>query len=112
MAKEQALPLNPSRISGVCGRIKCCMSYEYLAYRDLARGLPHVGDKINTLAGKGKVLDINILKRLILVDLGEGKTTKVFFPKDENAPLRKEAVVDEKEIKLKEDEIIGLKDEP
>ncbi len=85
MAKEQALPLNPSRISGVCGRIKCCMAYEYLAYRDLAKGLPHVGDKVNTLNGKGKVVDVNILKRLVLVDLGEGKTTKVFFPKDDSA---------------------------
>jgi len=82
MAKEQSLPLNPSRISGVCGRIKCCMSYEFEAYKDLAKGLPHIGDKVNTLAGKGRVMDVNILKRLVMVDLGEGKTTKVFFPKD------------------------------
>jgi cell fate regulator YaaT (PSP1 superfamily) len=80
MAKEQSLPLNPSRISGVCGRIKCCMSYEYAAYRDLAKGLPHVGDKVTTLAGKGRVMDVNILKRMVMIDLGEGKTTKVFYP--------------------------------
>jgi cell fate regulator YaaT (PSP1 superfamily) len=80
MAKEQALPLNPSRISGVCGRIKCCMSYEFAAYQSLSKGLPHVGDKVSTLAGKGRVMDVNILKRLVLVDLGESKTTKVFYP--------------------------------
>lgn len=83
MAKEQALPLNPSRISGVCGRIKCCMSYEFSAYQGLSKGLPHVGDKINTVAGKGRVIDVNILKRLVMVDLGEAKTTKVFFPPPE-----------------------------
>jgi cell fate regulator YaaT (PSP1 superfamily) len=82
MAKEQSLPLNPSRISGVCGRIKCCMAYEYLAYRDLAKGLPHIGDKINTVSGKGKVMDVNIIRRIVHVDLGEGKTTKVFFPQE------------------------------
>lgn len=93
MAKEQALPLNPSRISGVCGRIKCCMAYEYLAYRDLARGLPRIDEKVNTLAGKGRVMDVNILRRVALVDLGEGKTTKVFFPKEDSAPASKETVL-------------------
>ncbi len=79
MAKEQGLPLNPTRISGVCGRIKCCMAYEYLAYRDLARDLPSIGDKITIPEGKGNVRDVNILKRLVFVDLGEGKVVKVSF---------------------------------
>ena len=47
MAKEQGLPLNPSRISGVCGRIKCCMAYEFVVYKELSRALPRVGDKIS-----------------------------------------------------------------
>ncbi len=84
MAKEQGLPLNPSRISGVCGRIKCCMAYEYLAYKDLSKGLPSVGDKVSTPDGKGKVLDVNILKRIVFVDLGEGKTTKVVFAREKD----------------------------
>jgi cell fate regulator YaaT (PSP1 superfamily) len=79
MAKEQGLPLNPTRISGVCGRIKCCMAYEYHAYKELAKDLPSIGDKITTPQGKGTVRDVNILKRLVFVDLGEGKTTKVSF---------------------------------
>ena len=79
MAKDQNLPLNPSRISGVCGRIKCCMAYEFQVYKEMARSMPHVGDKINTEQGKGRVVDINILKRFAIVDLGEGKTTKVVF---------------------------------
>lgn len=107
MAKEQALPLNPSRISGVCGRIKCCMAYEYLAYRDQAKGLPHVGDKISALAGKGKVIEVNILKRMALVDLGEGKNTKVFFPKDENEPARKETLPEKTADAAIDEEIPG-----
>ena len=82
MAKEQALPLNPSRISGVCGRIKCCMAYEFIVYRDLVRTLPHIGEKVNTPEGKGKVKDINILKRTVFVDLGEGKVTKLVCSND------------------------------
>lgn len=85
MAKEQALPLNPSRISGVCGRIKCCMAYEFLAYRDLSRGLPRVGDKINTPEGRGRVRDVNIIKRLAVVELPEGKVIKVEFPKKDES---------------------------
>ena len=81
MSKEQGLPLNPSKISGVCGRIKCCMAYEFAVYREYAKALPRPGDKITTPEGKGKVIDVNILKRFVNVDLGEGRTTKVFFAK-------------------------------
>lgn len=81
MAKEQGLPLNPSRISGVCGRIKCCMAYEFSVYKEFSRALPRLGDKINTADGKGKVIDVNILKRLVLVDVGEGKIVRMVVPK-------------------------------
>ncbi len=79
MSKEQGLPLNPSKISGVCGRIKCCMAYEYAVYREYAKALPKVGEKITTDDGKGKVVDVNILKHYVSVDLGEGRMTKVVF---------------------------------
>ena len=80
MAKEQGLPLNPSRISGVCGRIKCCMAYEFSVYKEYSKSLPHIGDKVNTVEGKGKVVEVNILKRYANVDLGEGKIVKEHFP--------------------------------
>jgi len=83
MAKEQGLPLNPSRISGVCGRIKCCMAYEFTVYKEHARTLPRVGEKINTDDGKGRVIDINILKRLVSVDVGEGKVIRVSYAKNQ-----------------------------
>jgi cell fate regulator YaaT (PSP1 superfamily) len=80
MAKEQGLPLNPSRISGLCGRIKCCMAYEFSVYKELSRSLPHVGDKITTPEGKGRVSEVNILKRIVVADLGEGKMFKMQYP--------------------------------
>lgn len=82
MAKRQGLPLNPSRISGVCGRIKCCMAYEFDAYKHLSKALPNYGDQISTEEGKGRVVDVNILKRLVRVDVGEGKFVMVSFSKE------------------------------
>jgi cell fate regulator YaaT (PSP1 superfamily) len=81
MAKEQGLPLNPSRISGVCGRIKCCMAYEFNVYKEYSRSLPRMGERIETDEGKGRVMDINILKRLVSVDVGEGKIVKTVIAK-------------------------------
>lgn len=81
MAKEQGLPLNPSRISGACGRIKCCMAYEFTVYKEYSRSLPRLGERINTADGKGRVVDVNILKRLVSIDMGEGKIVKTVFPK-------------------------------
>ncbi|MDP8213004.1 MAG: regulatory iron-sulfur-containing complex subunit RicT [Candidatus Zapsychrus exili] len=81
MAKEQGLPLNPSRISGACGRIKCCMSYEFNVYKELSKSLPKLGEKINTDEGKGKVVEVNVFKKYVIVDLGEGRTIKMTFGK-------------------------------
>ncbi len=86
MAKEQDLPLNPSRISGVCGRIKCCMAYEFQVYREHAKGLPKMGERISTPEGKGKVVSVNILKRSVRVDCGEGKMLKLDYSKIQKSP--------------------------
>jgi cell fate regulator YaaT (PSP1 superfamily) len=81
MAKDQGLPLNPSKISGVCGRVKCCMAYEFQVYREMSKELPKLGAKITTEGGdKGRVIGVDILKRNITVDLGEGKTSKITYP--------------------------------
>ncbi len=76
MAKEQGLPLNPTRISGVCGRIKCCMAYEFDVYKKCSRNLPHVGEQFTTPEGRGRVVDVNILKRVVSVALEEGQVVK------------------------------------
>ena len=81
MAKDQGLPLNPQKISGVCGRVKCCMAYEYQVYREFSRTLPKIGAKIKTPEGEqGRVIAMDILKRFVTVDLGEGKMVKVEYP--------------------------------
>ena len=72
MAKAQNLPLNPSKISGLCGRLMCCLGYEHECYKDLSKGLPRVGKEIKTEHGKGKVIKVNPLKRVVTVDFGEG----------------------------------------
>jgi cell fate regulator YaaT (PSP1 superfamily) len=81
MVKDQGLPLNPQKISGVCGRVKCCMAYEYQVYREFSKTLPKMGAKISTPDGeKGRVVAMDILKRYVTVDLGEGKMIKMEYP--------------------------------
>jgi cell fate regulator YaaT (PSP1 superfamily) len=72
MAKEQNLALNPSKISGICGRLMCCLSYEFPVYLELKRDLPKVGKRILTKAGRGKVIRQNVLSQTITVELEEG----------------------------------------
>ena len=62
MAKEQNLPLNPPKISGLCGRLMCCLSYEHKHYKELSKGLPREGERLDTPEGRGKVVAVNILK--------------------------------------------------
>lgn len=73
MAKVQNLPLNPSKISGLCGRLMCCLGYESECYKELSRGLPKIGKEVSTDQGKGRVLAVNPLKQTVTVDLGEGR---------------------------------------
>ena len=83
MVKQQKLPLNPSKISGICGRLMCCLFYEYKYYKELAKGLPKEGDKINTSKGRGKVIAVNILKRMVYVEFEDGRIEKIVFDKNE-----------------------------
>ena len=77
MAKVQNLPLNPSKISGLCGRLMCCLGYESECYKELSRGLPKVGREIKTEHGKGRVIAVNPIKQMITVDFGEGRIKDV-----------------------------------
>ncbi len=73
MAKNQRLSLNPNTISGVCGRLKCCLRYENECYSQLCRGLPRDGAKVTCPAGKGYVLDTNILGQRVKVRLEDDR---------------------------------------
>jgi cell fate regulator YaaT (PSP1 superfamily) len=73
MAKNQQLPLDPARISGRCGRLKCCLRYEDEAYDALRRLLPRKGSTLATEHGSGKVVDREILAQRVMVALPNGK---------------------------------------
>lgn len=82
MAKDQNLSLNPTKISGLCGRLMCCLGYEYKTYKEFVKGLPRVGQELKTDKGKGKVINTNPLKRTVTVEIEEGKFVDVVFDKD------------------------------
>ena len=72
MAKLQRLSLNPNKISGQCGRLLCCLKYEFQAYKQLSRNLPKLDTRIDTEWGKGAIIDLNIIKQTVIVQLEEG----------------------------------------
>ena len=69
MAKDQNLSLNPSKISGLCGRLMCCLKYENDEYELAKEQMPDFGDKIETPDGPGKVVGMNILERVLRIEL-------------------------------------------
>ena len=73
MAKNQNLSLNPTKISGVCGRLMCCLKYENDLYIKLREGIPDNGEKVKTPDGMGKVFDTNILEETVRVRLFTGE---------------------------------------
>ncbi|GAB4288305.1 MAG: stage 0 sporulation family protein [Myxococcota bacterium] len=71
MAKDQGLALNPQKVSGVCGRLMCCLGYEVQAYQELIQRLPRIGQWVKTPTGEGKVLYLNILRQTVKVSEGD-----------------------------------------
>jgi cell fate regulator YaaT (PSP1 superfamily) len=71
MAKDQNLSLNPAKISGLCGRLMCCLKYENDEYESAKRELPDMGEAVKTPYGKGKVVGLNILEKLIQIEIPE-----------------------------------------
>lgn len=84
MAKEQNLSLNPSKISGCCGRLMCCLTYEFQTYMDLKAGLPKVGKTISLPDGTGKIIRQNIINQTVVVEMPDGQEVEV--PAHEIAP--------------------------
>ena len=87
MAKEQGLSLNPTKISGSCGRLMCCLKYEQDAYESLLRMTPKVGALVTTKEGKGVVCDANILTGVVKVRL-------------DKSPDSPPVVMDRKDVKV------------
>ena len=78
MAKTQDLPLNPGKVSGVCGRLLCCLSYENEQYKQMKAVMPRLGQPIETPAGPGMVVSMQILKEVVTVRLAADNTDETF----------------------------------
>src|SRR5437870_431502 len=71
MAKEQGLSLNPAKLAGMCGRLKCCLRYEYQTYVELKKTLPAVGAPVESVKGDGTVVRQNVLRQTVVVRRSE-----------------------------------------
>ncbi|SDA12470.1 Cell fate regulator YaaT, PSP1 superfamily (controls sporulation, competence, biofilm development) [Ruminococcus sp. YE71] len=102
MAKEQSLSLNPTKLSGSCGRLMCCLKYESEAYQDLLRTTPKVGAVVKTSEGKGTVIDVNLLTGILKVK--PDKSDNILTVKKDDVEVIKDGVV-----KLDKNELRALK---
>lgn len=103
MAKEQNLSLNPTKISGICGRLMCCLNYEQSTYEDVRKRMPKVGSIVKTSEGTGEVFSNNIVKESIKVKLKKGEEEVLEEFKIDNIELIKghyEDSIDDDDIKL------------
>ncbi len=82
VAKDQDLSLNPDSISGVCGRLLCCLTFEHEVYREMRGSLPRVGKRVSTPAGMGKVIKLNVLQQKVTISLDD-HPQRVDVPADE-----------------------------
>lgn len=81
LAKDQGMPIAPGKISGTCGRLLCCLTYEYANYIDAAKGMPPIGSSVMTSEGLGKVCYLQFLSGKVAVKMEDGKIRE--FPKND-----------------------------
>ena len=105
MAKEQGLSLNPVKISGTCGRLMCCLKYEQSSYEYLLKITPKIGAIVETVDGKGEVVDNNLLTGMLKVRLDRNPDAAPGKYNRKDVKLIRDA-----QIKLNRDEIAALKD--
>ena len=92
MAKAQNLSLNPGKISGLCGRLMCCLGYEIDHYTEAAKQLPKMGAEVGTPEGKAVVTSLNMLKMQVRVKMDDGAGGWIFrdYPASELKFKRRE----------------------
>ncbi|MGN1372742.1 MAG: regulatory iron-sulfur-containing complex subunit RicT, partial [Candidatus Coproplasma sp.] len=119
MAKNQGLSLNPSKISGLCGRLMCCLSYENDYYAEVCKRVPKIGSEATTPDGKGTVVNVNMLKMIVKVKIEQGDSvTYKDFPLDKISFMRGSEVIgavggdeaDEDEV-VESDSLTGIEEE-
>ena len=104
MAKEQSLSLNPTKISGTCGRLMCCLKYEQNCYEELLAITPKVGALVETAEGRGIVEDTNLLTGVLKVKLDKNPDAAATAFKREDVKLLKDG-----KIRIKKEEFQALK---
>lgn len=105
MAKDQGLSLNPTKISGTCGRLMCCLKYEQDVYNELLKRTPKIGAIVNTPEGKGTVIEQNLLTGKLTVSLDKNpEAAPVSFGVDQVITIK------DAKIKIEKEELEKLKD--
>ncbi len=92
MAKDQNLVLNPQKVSGVCGRLLCCLTYENEVYKAASKGMPKIGRRVNTPDGEGRIRDRDVLKRMVRVQLSEESILRE-YPVDQIRPVSSQSTL-------------------
>ena len=108
MAKEQNISLNPSKISGNCGRLMCCLKYEQEVYEDKLSRLPKIGAIVKTDDGQGEVCGVETLKEIVRVKFKDGDET--FFKKYEAKDIKVIKDVEKEDDKLEVENLEDLKE--
>ena len=110
MAKDQDLSLNPAKISGICGRLFCCLKYEHDAYMRILQTIPGIGSIVSTPDGEGVVIGINVLLELIRVKINDSDGLDDFS--DNNDGIRTYSLQDVTKIKeIETGDELGLSEE-
>ncbi len=110
LAKDQGIPITPGKITGACGRLLCCLNYEYKTYIDAAKTLPPVGSGVMTPDGVGKVFMVNFLKKTVNVKLEDSKIKE--YKKSEIEMIDGEVDIDiniDNNLNYQEDEMVDIK---
>lgn len=103
MAKEQNLSLNPTKISGICGRLMCCLNFEQETYEDIRKRLPRISSVVDTPYGRGEVIANSAVKELVKVKIKkDGEDVLYDVPIADTTLVSGgfEGTVDENEIKI------------
>ena len=110
LAKDQGIPITPGKITGACGRLLCCLNYEYKNYIDAAKCLPPVGSGVMTPDGVGKVFMVNFLKKTVNVKLEDGKIKEYSKPDIEMIDGEVNIDIDiNNNMNYQEDEVVDIK---
>jgi cell fate regulator YaaT (PSP1 superfamily) len=114
MAKEQNLSLKPAKISGLCGRLMCCLKYEEESYKELNAATPQIGDIVKTPDGSGEVLSRNVLRQLVKVAVHinqkDDVENKFYYARDVETIKRKRRTPEEEEESLSPEELRELRE--